>query len=604
MSKKALNKISYTPTVKLPRLKKIVKDWDLKKHYYKSESDPQIEKDVLSIEQKFKRFAQKYRKIDFTADAQSLAKALKEYELLLTYPEGRRAVRYFEFRHTLNAKDSVAEKRLNLIENRLVRAGNDVLFFDIALTKIPLPKQKQYVTDPILSHFHYFLEYTFLDAKHTLSEAEERILNLKSGPSAGMWVAGTEKILSNREITFDKRRVALPEAIELINTVTPKRKGMLWNLILNELEQISEVAENEFNAIVTNKKISDELRGYKKPYSQTVQSYENNEKSVEALVEAIRTHGFKLSKRFYALKARFHKVASLPYVQKYDPIGTRLDITFKEAVEICRDVFHSTHPAYGAFFDAQIENGTIDAYPKRGKRGGAFMAADINVPTFVMLNHTDDYDSLTTLAHEMGHAVHAERSKCQSPLYEHSSITTAETASTLFESIVFNSVIKQATPEQKRTLLHDRITRDISTVQRQIAFYNFEFDMHTLIREQGAATKEELAQLLVTHLKAYLGPAVEVTPRDGYSFVYISHFRHAFYVYTYAYGHLMSSIMAEKLNADHAYVKNIDTFLSLGSSDTVENIFKRIGIDATKTSTFLQSLKSLEASVDAFEKLL
>ena len=127
--------------------------------------------------------------------------------------------------------------------------------------------------------------------------------------------------------------------------------------------------------------------------------------------------------------------------------------------------------------------------------------------------------------------------------------------------------------------------------------------MHSLIRTQGAASKEELAKLLVIQLRAHLGKGVKVEDDDGYSFVYIGHFRSMFYVYTYAYGLLMSTIMAEHLKADPSYIKQIDTFLQAGGSDTVENIFRSIGIDAHKLSTFEASLGSLEHNVAEFGRL-
>ena len=595
---------SYTSKYDLPKLAHMETTWDLRKHYYASEDDPRIEADVLFIERAYRAFAKKYRSLPFTTTSKNLHEALVAYEKLLSHAHGRRAIRYFDFRHTLNAKDAVAEKRSNLLENRLTKIGNEILFFDIALTKIPKIKQQEYLKDSLLAPFHYFLARTFLGAIHTLSEAEERILNLKSGPASSMWVQGTEKILSNREIIFKGKRVALPEAIELINTLAPREKQSLWNPILDELEQIAEVAENEFNAIITNKKISDELRHYKKPYSQTVLAYENNEKSVEALVEAITTKGFAISARFYNIKAAYHKTKELPYVRRYDSIGTPKTIPFREAVTICRDVFYQTHREYGAFFDSMLENGQIDVYPRRGKRGGAFMSSDIQVPTFVMLNQTDDVSSLSTLAHEMGHALHSYRSKTNRPLYEGYSITTAETASTLFENIVYNKLLSYAPPSEKKVLLHDKIVRDISTVQRQIAFFNYEKELHALIREQGAATKEELTHMMTKHLRSYLGSNVKVTERDGLSFVYISHFRYGFYVYTYAYGHLMSTRMAAQLESDPSFITQIDHFLRQGGSATVEHIFKSIGLDTTKVETFEKSLASLNESITTFEKLV
>ena len=223
----------------------------------------------------------------------------------------------------------------------------------------------------------------------------------------------------------------------------------------------------------------------------------------------------------------------------------------------------------------------------------------------VFLNHVDNFKSLETLAHEMGHALHTARTKTAQPVrYQGYSLTTAETASTLFENLVFDAVYAQSDAATKLNLMHDRLVRDISTIQRQIAFFNFETEMHTLIRTQGAASKEELAALLTKQLRAHLGKGVSVDDDDGYSYVYIGHFRSMFYVYTYAYGLLMSNLMIQEYRADKNYVNKIDQFLQSGGSSTVEQIFKSIGIDAYKTATFEASLGNIADNVTEFGRLI
>ena len=232
------------------------------------------------------------------------------------------------------------------------------------------------------------------------------------------------------------------------------------------------------------------------------------------------------------------------------------------------------------------------------------MSAEVGLPTQVELNHVSNFKSLETLAHEMGHAIHAERSKQRTTFYEGHSTVTAETASTLFENLVFDVVYKQASVAQKTVLLHDRITRDIATIQRQIAFFNLELDIHNTINKQGAMSKEEFRKMTQKHLKTYLGPAVTVNEADGYSFVSIPHLRYGFYVYTYAFGLLMSTIMATKYKEDNSYIQQIDQFLTAGASDNVANIFKSIGIDTTKADTFTKALKAQEADINTFAKLV
>ena len=125
---------------------------------------------------------------------------------------------------------------------------------------------------------------------------------------------------------------------------------------------------------------------------------------------------------------------------------------------------------------------------------------------------------------------------------------------------------------------------DISTIFRQIACFNFESELHEKIRNDGQISKDKIAGLMSKHLKSYLGSAVSVTPRDGYFFVYWSHIRRFFYVYTYAYGQLISRALYEKWKKDPSYAEKIKQFLSAGRSMSPEDIFMMIGIDTSKTS--------------------
>lgn len=600
MSKKTTPSFKYTPKNELPKLANASTTWDLAKLYYKNEQDTRLEADIVAAEKAYTSFASKWSKKDFTTSATALKKALTDYEALSGMPELSRPGRYLSFRTVLNTNDHAAEKMLALLSKRLRKASNQILFFSLTLGKIPATKQKSLLRDASLAHFHYYLERVFLGAKHHLTEAEEKIIRLKGPQSSGMWVDAVEKIVSNRVVTFKGKEYGIPEALETLDLLPTKQRIALWDLLMAEMEKIGEVAEHEFNAIITDVRTEDELRGFLKPYSATALGYEDTEESIESLVSAVSTKGFALSRKFYKLKAAYHGVDQLHYTQKYESIGRDLGISFDQALTIARDVFYGVSSDYGKVFDDMITNGQIDVYPKKGKHGGAFMSASTGHPTHVLLNHVDNFKSLETLAHEMGHAIHAARSATNSPLYDGHSIVTAETASTLFENLLFDAVYEQASEAQKPVLLHDRITRDIATIQRQIAFFNAELEIHTTIESAGAMTNAELRDCMYRHLSSYLGPAIKLEEKDGYSYVYIPHLRYGFYVYTYSYGLLMSTIMAKRLKADPSYAKNIDAFLSAGETATVADIFKLAEIDVTKADTFTEALKNHAADINAF----
>jgi oligoendopeptidase F len=169
---------------------------------------------------------------------------------------------------------------------------------------------------------------------------------------------------------------------------------------------------------VTDKKISDDLRGFKNPWSATILGYQNDEKAIIALVDAV-TEAFDISHRFYKVKAKLMGVKSLSYADRSAPIGkNKTKIPFSEAVSRYRAVLAGIDPEYVGILDRFLKDGQIDVYPKAGKSGGAYCSSNIDSPTMVLLNHTDDFKSFMTLAHEMGHAIHAEMSKKQPLFYQ------------------------------------------------------------------------------------------------------------------------------------------------------------------------------------------
>lgn len=576
--------------------------WDLKL-FYKSTKDPQIEKDLVSAEKAIKAFAKKYKgKSDYLKNATALLNALKDQEKLETTASSKPTL-YFMYIRELNSNDNEAEAQLNKISDRLTKVYNEILFFELNIGKIDLKTQKKFLDDKKLNKYKYYLETVWNSSKYDLSEAEEKILSLKSLTSRSLWISGVEKSINKLTVPFKGKSIPISEAMNIVSNLPTKSRRKLHKDVMEKLYSVSDFSESEINAVYTDKKVNDELRGFKEPYSETILKYENDEKSVTGLVDTV-TDQFHISRRFYDLKKKLLGLDHLEYADRSTSIGkVSKEFTFKESVDIVRNAFYNADEKYGKILDRFIENGQIDVFPKTGKSGGAFCSHDINSPTMVLLNHVNDYRSLTTLAHEMGHAIHSERSKGQSPIYESYSTAVAETASTFFESVVFGDVFETLSEKEKIIALHDNIQDNIASIFRQIAVFNFEHDLHKSIREKGSLPKEEIAKLMNQHMKAYIGSSMKFDDMDGYFFVTWSHIRNFFYVYSYTYGQLISMVLHQKYIEDHNYIKEIDKFLSAGGSDTPENIFSNIGVAPTP-KLFNSGLKNIENDIIRLEKLV
>ena len=169
---------------------------------------------------------------------------------------------------------------------------------------------------------------------------------------------------------------------------------------------------------------------------------------------------------------------------------------------------------------------------------------------------------------------------------------------------VFAEIFETLSAKEKVIALHDRIQDDIQTIFRQIACFNFETELHRAIRAKGSLSKEEIGALLNKHMSAYLGPRFKMTELDGYFFVNWSHIRRFFYVYSYAYGQLISKAFHRKLEKDSHFIEKVDDFLRAGESKSPYDIFKSCGLDTRKPDIFLEGLASIEKDVATLERLV
>lgn len=579
-------------------------EWNFKL-YYKSDTDPQIEIDVLAAENAYIKFEKKWKKdTSYISNLKSLNSALTDFEKLKGMVEVVRPYIYFYLRKDIDASNKKVTGELSRIHERFTKFQNRIIFFQLELAKIKKEFQKEILKSKELKHFHYFLELIWKNAKYNLTESEEKILSLMYEPSQGMWKRGVDGVLSGKKIEIDGIEVSVAEALSKLPDFETNKRKELHAKISQAFMDVASFAEYEINAIYTKKKIEDELRGFKNPYDETLLNYQNDEKTVMNLVNTV-TNNFKIAHKFYAIKAKLLGEGDLDYSARSVSIGKiKKEFSFEDGCSILINAFSKVDEKYVKMFKDFVSNGHVDVFPKVGKTGGAYCLGEIGLPTFVLHNYTNSYRSVNTLAHEMGHAFHAELSKSQKPLYQDHTISVAETASTLFENFAFDEVFETLSDGEKVIALHDKINGSISTIFRQIACFNFEKELHTLVRSTGFVSKEEIAQLMNKHMKAYLGPAFKLKLEDGYFFVNWSHIRRFFYVYSYAYGELVSSALYAEYKKDKKFLSKIEQFLSAGGSMSPYQIFKQIGIDTTKPDFFLNGLKEIEKEIQVFEKLI
>lgn len=610
--KKNVQKFTPKKVVKkknFSRKEEVLPVWDFS-DLYKGPTDPKLDSDVQEVVSFCKTFSKKYKNDsryteETEAGAMALLEALRDWEKLTEDLGTVRPLWYLQNLTSIESNNPKIHAKLGILEPIVTSAMNEIVFFSLKIGTVSKKWQETLLKDSRFEQYRYYLERLFISAKYNLTEDAEKVYNLLSRPSYTLWTDGFEKLLNEQTVTFKGKSIPLGKALGTVHqleSTADRRK--LNSLCMQKIASIGYFAEQELNAIYTTKKISDELRGYEKPYSETVIGYENDIQSIENLVKVV-SDNFKVAHSFYKLKAKLMKLPKLEYSDRMIGVSKKQrKVSFAEAIQILRSAFGKANPKYVEILDTMLKNKKIDALSRVGKRGGAYCWGGSTVPTVVLLNYVPSIDAVMTFAHEMGHAIHTEFSKRPSPFYQNYTISVAEVASTFFENLAFEEMFSKMNDEEKMYALYDRIADDITTIFRQIACFNFELDLHTHIRTHGALTIKDITTAHNKNMARYLGPAVQMKEEDGYFFAPWSHIRNFFYVYSYAYGQLISKALYASCKKDPSYYSKVDAFLEAGKTMSPDAIFKSIGIDTLSPTFFESGIRSIQEDIQTLEKLM
>lgn len=580
--------------------------WDLSP-LFRSDDDPGIEKNLKQVEKKSYAFINAWKdRTDYLHDPAVMKEALDAYERWKHgWGTDGDAGYYFWLRTQQDMNDTGLRARFNRLEDFSRRIENDSQFFYLRIAKIPKARQKRFLSYPGLHRYRHFLERIFAEAAHLLSEPEEKILNLKSATSYAQWTRMTAGFLAKeeRQVLLEKNRKGVRTLAE-ISTLSINRNKKIRDTAAAAFDSImaqhADVAEAEMNAVLAHKKVDDELRGFSRPDLSRHISDDIETEVVDALVKTVSGR-FDISARFYRLKARLLNVRRLAYHERnleYGDINEHYP--YRKAVALTGKVMSDLDSEFAAIFRQFVDSGQIDVSPRKGKGGGAFCAHHLSSqPTYILLNHTDTLRDVLTIAHEVGHGINNElvRSR-QHALYFGTPTSTAEVASTFMEDFVLQEILKNSDERVRLPIMMMKLNDDVSTIFRQVACYRFEQELHQLFRQKGYLSKDEIGELFQKHMAAYMGDAVEQSKGSRYWWVYWSHIRYYFYVYSYAGGLLISKSLQRSVKQDRAYIGKVKGFLSAGLSDSPRNIFGKLGINIADSTFWGSGLDEVEALLE------
>ncbi|MBP2658957.1 MAG: oligoendopeptidase, partial [Firmicutes bacterium] len=313
--------------------------------------------------------------------------------------------------------------------------------------------------------------------------------------------------------------------------------------------------------------------------------------------------------RYVALKKKFLQLTDIHMYDLYTPLVKEVNFPFpyEEGLKLVCTALKPLGSEYAQILDKGLTSGWIDVYENKGKQTGAYSWGNYGTHPFVLLNYNNRYDDVSTLAHEMGHAIHSYYSQENQP-YATSSYTIfcAEVASTTNEILLLHHMLNTTTDKNiKLYLINQYLEQVRATVYRQTMFAEFEKMIYEISEEGETLTADILDTLWHDLNVAYYGSDIVVDKELDIEWARIPHFYSEFYVYQYVTGYSAATTLADKIlkESQPAQEKYIN-FLKSGGSDYSLNILEQAGVDMSSPKPIEITLNNFSTMLDQMEKLL
>jgi len=378
-------------------------------------------------------------------------------------------------------------------------------------------------------------------------------------------------------------------------------------LFFSRYEENSLVINHLYNSLVKDHGIEVELRGFKNPISTMNTNNDLSDEAIQALND-VTTESYTLVNRYYKLKAKMLGMESMTLADIYAPLPEASKFyPFEEAKKLVLDGFKSFDEDFYTMAKSMFDEKRIDAPVELQKRGGAFCSSSTpDLKPYVLLNYTGKVRDVSTMAHEIGHAIHAMFSSNQKLMNYHSILPLAETASIFSEMVLTDTLLKKETDlEVKKSMLTGKLEDIFASSHRQNMFSSFEVISHAAINDD-LQSPQDLCELYSTELKKMFGDSVEFTPEYAWEWSSIPHiFNVPFYVYAYNFGNLLVlALYQQYLDEGDSFKPKYKEFLSMGSSASPADITGLVGADINHPDFWRKSLKYIEGLVDQLEALI
>jgi oligoendopeptidase F len=549
------------------------------------------------------RFAADYPGRIAALDVAELETAMHELEQINDLVG--RAGSYASLEFATDTSDPARGALLQHVQEHATAIETKLLFFELEWAAVADERADELLRDDRLAFCRHYLSSARRYRPHLLTEPEEKILAEKSISSQSAWARLFGEQVATLRVTLDEEEVPLDVALSRLQSPDRETRQAVAEAVSATLEPDLRTRAFIYNTLVHDKAVEDRLRSYPNWLASRNLANEASDESVMALIHAVRGR-YDIPQRWYRLKARLLGVERLADYDRAAPVLPEdIAFSFSQARELVVDTYDAFSPQAGAIVHRFFDERWVDAPVRPHKRGGAFCAYTVpSVHPYVLLNFTARRRDVLTMAHELGHGLHAALAQPQGVFHQSTPLTLAETASVFGEALVFGRMLDAATDDKERlSLLAERIDGAVATVFRQMAMNRFEHLVHTRRRADGELSVDRIGELWIETQAELFGDSVQIT--DGYRswWSYVPHFINTpGYVYAYAYGLLLAlSLYARYLEDGSSFASSYLELLTAGGSRSPEELAAIVGIDLADPGFWESGLALVEAQLDAAE---
>ena len=533
-------------------------------------------------------------------------------EILTLSEQGARLARkLYEFAalaFAADTQDQAIQTLMARIQQFLAELENRTLFFSLWWKDLDEASAGRFMQ--AAGDYRYYLEELRHFKPHTLSEAEEKVVNLKNVTGVStlttLFDSITNRYVFKLEVEGQVKELTYGEMMVYVRGADADLRAKAYQEIYRVYTADSTILGQIYQALVRdwhNENVT--LRRFSSPIAARNLGNDIPDEAVETLLEVCR-HNAPVFQRFFRLKAKILKIPRLRRYDIYAPVAkSDKAFAFDRATEMVLASFNDFHADFGKLARRVFDDNHLDSQVRKGKQSCAFCASVLpGLTPWVKLNYQGHADDVATMAHELGHAIHAMLAAHHTTFTFHSSLPLAETASTFGEMMLVDQLLAgEKDKAVRRDMLFRQVDDAYATILRQAYFAIFEKKAHEMIARN--ASIDELAAAYLETMKEQFGDAVELSDEFKWEWVIIPHiYQVPFYVYAYAFGQLLVLSLYQQYKTEgEAFKPRYMKILSAGGSEAPAKILADAGIDIRSKKFWQGGFDVITALVDQLEKL-